>query len=605
MIDVMKKIMIACLEKERQSAVSKLQELGTVHVVPLEEPTSSDIDENRHGQEQLSKVIAALGQTQPLEPKNDRTADELMADALQAIEQRKKCEEELGTLQKMQAQLAPWGSFSRKSLETLRSHGMVVELCTAPVSRLPELPEGAALQIISQESGTAWFVVISKNPLDSVELPLATIPEITDMKEIQSRQAALRKKEADAQGTLETIAKHYRDTLQKRSDELAEKLDFLKARDGMATGKAIAYLGGYVPANRIDELRKAAHDNGWAIHYEDVPEEDTEAPTNLIIPKPFRMARWIFDFVGILPGYHETDVSISVLIFLSIFCGILVGDAGYGTIFTALVLFFRTKVKEPKNREGMNLLLVMSLSILVYGALSGNWFAIPQEKLPLVFRGIPWLSDSVLSQKHVQILCFIIGAFQMSMGHTWCALKACADIRKNGGSMRAFLGKIREALGNLGWGIFLWGNYGMAKLLIVDGGEISSLPSPFRWLYLVGGVLILLFSVNWLNMGDVIYMPFTFINSFVDLLSYIRLFAVGLSGMYIADSFNGMAADLCKISPWMIPFGILVIFLGHMLNVALACMGVLVHGIRLNTLEFSGHVNVSWGGKAYHPLKKS
>ena len=605
MIDAMKKIMIACLEKERQSAVSKLQSLGIVHVVNQEEPSSDEIDATRRSQEQLARVMTALGQTESLDAKEDRAADALIDEALKAMETLKVCADELGALQKQQAQLAPWGSFSRKSLETLKAHGMYVELCTASASRLPELPEGAALKIISQENGVAWFAVISREPLDSLELPLAQIPEITDMNEIRKRQDSLRQQENAARIVLESIAQHYRPTLQKRADELAEKMDFLKAREGMATGKAIAYLGGYVPANKIDQLREAAHANGWAIHYEDVPEDDTDAPTNLIIPKPFRMARWIFDFVGILPGYHETDVSISVLVFLSIFCGLLVGDAGYGTIFTAIVLYFRSKVKDPKNREGMNLLLVMSLCILGYGALSGNWFAIPSEKLPRLMHGLPWLSDSALSQKHVQILCFFIGAFHMAMAHAWCALKACLTIKPSQDGIRALLGKLRGVLGNLGWGIFLWGNYGLAKLLIVDGGEISALPPMFRGFYAIGTVMILLFSINWLNIGDVIYMPFTFVNSFVDLLSYIRLFAVGLSGVYIADSFNGMASDLCKISPWMIPFGLLVIFFGHLLNVALACMGVLVHGIRLNTLEFSGHMNISWGGKAYRPLKKS
>jgi V/A-type H+-transporting ATPase subunit I len=107
-------------------------------------------------------------------------------------------------------------------------------------------------------------------------------------------------------------------------------------------------------------------------------------------------------------------------------------------------------------------------------------------------------------------------------------------------------------------------------------------------------------------MGTVIYMPFSFINCFVDVLSYIRLFAVGLSGFYIANSFNGMAAGLHSAmgSPWLsIPCAIVILALGHMLNLALALMGVLVHGVRLNTLEFSGHMDLSWSGKAYRPLK--
>ena len=86
------------------------------------------------------------------------------------------------------------------------------------------------------------------------------------------------------------------------------------------------------------------------------------------------------------------------------------------------------------------------------------------------------------------------------------------------------------------------------------------------------------------------------------MLSYIRLFAVGLSSAYIANSFNSMAMSLSAGNPWLIPVSLLVLAVGHALNIALACMGVLVHGVRLNTLEFSGHMDLSWSGKPYKPL---
>ncbi len=78
---------------------------------------------------------------------------------------------------------------------------------------------------------------------------------------------------------------------------------------------------------------------------------------------------------------------------------------------------------------------------------------------------------------------------------------------------------------------------------------------------------------------------------------------MGLSSFFIAESFNAMSVMVWKSSPWLIPLSLVIILLGHCLNVALAAMGVLVHGIRLNTLEFSGHIGLSWSGKPYQPLK--
>ena len=170
---------------------------------------------------------------------------------------------------------------------------------------------------------------------------------------------------------------------------------------------------------------------------------------------------------------------------------------------------------------------------------------------------------------------------------------------------RAYLStKIRDAFGHIGWGLFLWANFLVTKLLIVDGGSVSELGVTAKALYVVGFLLILCCGVNWRDMGAVIYMPFSFINSFVDVLSYIRLFAVGMSSFYIADSFNNMTASLYRLSPWLIPAALLVLAGGHLLNIALAGMGVLVHGIRLNTLEFSGHMDLTWSGKPYRPLSK-
>ena len=142
------------------------------------------------------------------------------------------------------------------------------------------------------------------------------------------------------------------------------------------------------------------------------------------------------------------------------------------------------------------------------------------------------------------------------------------------------------------------------KVLVIKGGDVTDLETPFIWLYVIGFIFILAFSIDWTDMGAVIYSPFSFINSFVDVLSYIRLFAVGLSGVYIAQSFNDMAMGLHSLNmPILtIPAAVLILGLGHLLNIVMAFMSVLVHGIRLNTLEFSGHLGLNWSGKAYNPL---
>jgi V/A-type H+-transporting ATPase subunit I len=116
---------------------------------------------------------------------------------------------------------------------------------------------------------------------------------------------------------------------------------------------------------------------------------------------------------------------------------------------------------------------------------------------------------------------------------------------------------------------------------------------------------VIIGGVNWLDIGSVFEFPFAVVNSFVDLLSYIRIFAVALAGYYIAANFNSMGAGLAADNAILWIFGAVVIFLGHALNIALCMMSVLVHGVRLNTLEFSNHVGVTWTGIPYKPLASS
>ena len=122
-------------------------------------------------------------------------------------------------------------------------------------------------------------------------------------------------------------------------------------------------------------------------------------------------------------------------------------------------------------------------------------------------------------------------------------------------------------------------------------------------LYGTGLLLVMVCGVNWKQASDVFQFPFDIIGSFTDVLSYIRLFAVGLAGACIAGSFNGMAFDLAQVSVWLLPAGIIVALVGHALNIALALLSVLVHAVRLNTLEFSNHTGLSWSGQSFNPFK--
>jgi len=588
LIEPMQKVAVVCMTDDRIPALQYLRDLGIVHVLDVQAPESEELDDLTHGRDRAAKALGLLqarnvaAELSHLHSSTSLPPEQAVDEVLELANRLARLSEHAAQWRKARAQLEPWGSFSVDQIESIREGGLQVKLGTALISALPELPEGASLQVVSQLGKTAHFAVVA--PVD-VELvfPEVSLPDVTSIHEVDGHIVQCRADSETCEGRLDELV-HRVPLISEFLDGLDADIEFAKTRDGMGATPGLCYLAGFAPAARVDELRSAATEHGWALQLSDVEGTDPQVPTLLRIPKIFETAKPIFDFIGILPGYAENDVSISVLLFLTLFFGIIIGDAGYGIIFLAVGLVLRGKVKAPSGRRWVNLFLFMSVVTTVWGWLSGNFFAIPAQYLPAPLRGCRWFTDVAVKDAHIQWLCFLIAAIHLSLGRAWQAV-----VRIN----------TRAALGHIGWGLLIWGNFFMAVELIVAKG---SFPKFAYGIYGVGAVLIMLFGVNWRDVGDVLNLPFDFIASFVDVLSYIRLFAVGLSSYFIASSFNSMGKMVYDLSPYLIVVAIIVIVLGHLLNVALGIMGVLVHGIRLNTLEFSNHMGLTWSGRPYTPF---
>ena len=292
----------------------------------------------------------------------------------------------------------------------------------------------------------------------------------------------------------------------------------------------------------------------------------------------------LMDFLAIAPGYDERDVSMSVLFFFTVFFGMLMGDAGYGSLFliASIIGWLTAGRKNPASRLPLALLTLLSCAAIAWGWASGNCFG-------MSVPGIPWLSSDPNAGRNTQLVCFSLALAQLSLAHF----------------MRMTDGGIRNILGQIGWVLVLSGNFMLVySLLLVT----SALPGWFQPVmmscYGAGMVLVAIAEINVRDVGSMFGYPFSIINSFVDVLSYIRLFAVGMSGYYLAKCFNDMAWTLREQSDWMIPVAILVAVIGHLVNIILAAMGVLVHGVRLNTLEYSSHLGLRWGGTVFTPFRK-
>ena len=586
MIVPMKKVLIFALAEERDTALEALRDLGVMQV-ELADRRSEDTQILAEHCDALGRTVATFGQLVG----EDGRADEKPAakadgerserEITELLEKRAALLAERETVNARLKNLAVWGDFDRKLLDELAAKGLRVIPCFGTAAEFEAARERTDLhcELLRAEGRNRLFAAIATKEVDESTLPVFKLTPEDDPRALKKRKSELDDEEERIVETLKKRADEL-DVLRRRHEELAANLEFLRVRDTVEKHGEVTTLSGFVPEPELDKLRDRAKREGWGLHVADPGAEDT-VPV-LVRHGSFytKVIQPLFDFLGILPGYREIDVSGGVLFFFTIFYAIIIGDAGYGLIFLALSLFLGWKFRrDPKKRLIAVLLTVLSTATIVWGALSGMWFGVQKG-------GIRLLTDPRIKDATVQIFCFVLAVAQLSLGHLWQALREK--------SWRSFGA-------NLGWTLVIWGNFFLAVKIIVSPGAF---PVYMYCLYGVGLALVMIFSVNWRDPAGAFQFPFNVIGSFTDVLSYIRLFAVGMAGAKIAESFNMMGTDVAKSSPYYIVFGVLVLLLGHALNLALGVMSVLVHAIRLNTLEFSNHSGLTWSGSPFKPFAK-
>lgn len=250
----------------------------------------------------------------------------------------------------------------------------------------------------------------------------------------------------------------------------------------------------------------------------------------------------------------------------------------------------------------MVLLTVLSSCTVVWGAITGTWFGSQflAELPPLKALTIPAIASfgSEESSQVIKFICFVLGTIHLSIAHIWNFM---TEVKKK---------PMIRAFAQLGWLSMVLGLFYLVLNLVLDAEKF---PMPTYSIYMIIGGLAAVFLFgqqegNFIKgvlkgIGGFLTTFLDSISAFSDIISYIRLFAVGLATVEIAKSFNAMASGLGNDVVGIIG-SVLILLLGHGLNLAMGALSVIVHGIRLNVLEFSGHLGMEWTGVAYDPFRK-
>jgi V/A-type H+-transporting ATPase subunit I len=354
--------------------------------------------------------------------------------------------------------------------------------------------------------------------------------------------------------------------------------------------EALAWLQGFCPLDSVKKIKKTAQKNSWAIAVEK-PDNPREVPTLIKNPKWVEIIKHVFNFMGTLPGYKEYDISFWFLLFFSLFFAMLVGDAGYGIIFLIATYLARRKFKQAPAAPFF-LIYTLSFATVIWGALSGNWFGVEAiAKLPLFnFLVLDQINSfAKMNQNFMIYFCFIIGVVHLSIAHLIKSFRYLNSLK---------------ALAEIGWVCILWTAFFVASQLLVG----KPFPNFTLWLGVAGITAVILFSNFQKNvlkgaLSTLGTLPLDVISSFTDIISYLRLFAVGYATLAVATAFNTMATSTGLGGFLGGAVAAIILFFGHSLNILLCLMSVVVHGIRLNLLEFSGQLGMEWSGKEYRPFR--
>ena len=414
---------------------------------------------------------------------------------------------------------------------------------------------------------------------------------------------------------------------------MEKDIEFENVNAGMQnegeTETSLAWITGFVPSDDIQKLIDSCKQNNWALAYEDAQKDDSEVPTKLKNNKFVSLIYPLTDFLGTVPGYNEYDISGWFLLFFTVFFGMIFGDGGYGLLVSivSLLLILKSKIAKKPVQPLLMLALLVGGATVVWGIVTCTWFGIPVENLPSWLKNISiplvsnaysekiwqpfWVTQEgvgLSKDQNLQIFCFALALIQLSIAHIKAAKRNIVE--KNP----------LKALGDVGSLLQLVGMFWVVLSMVVNSkvfvmlGNIGDIPVGKIEVSLiaVGFVMSFIFSNYDGSIGksilesckNIISVLLGVVNVFSDIVSYIRLWAVGLAGAAISDTVNTMAGPILGHAILFIAAIALLVF-GHGLNMVLNLLSVIVHGVRLNTLEFSTHLGVSWSGKKYEPFSEN
>lgn len=605
MVAKMKKFTFLAFYRDYDAFLHDLRDLGLIHVAASDRP----VEDN----EQLDEFLVKLKQLREAQKILNRQIDKKSAAPLNEpdIERGKTIPREIELIQNATASLnqqlqvsikerellRPWGNFDPENIERLRKAGYLLDFFIVPDNQYnPEWETTYDAVVVKRETSRTYFVTLTQNEkvADELNLESVKIPGIS-LTQLDGLIASLREKIQVQDQKLKALAAEL-PSLKAAIGDIEQRMNYTRVHQSgtsLADDK-LMLLQGWAPTDNQREISDYLELKAVYFDVAD-PTPDDEVPIKFKNNKFARLFEPIAELY-MLPKYNEIDLTPYFAPFYMVFFGLSLGDVGYGLfLFTAATLakILQKSKLSTSMKAILSLVQVLGASTMVTGLLTGGFFG-------FALYDLDWPIVQALKEKaffdnnRMFMLSLVLGVVQVLFG---MCMKVFNRIKQQG---------FKYSLSTVGW-IVLLVSFIVAALLP------NALPmfGTVHLIVLIPAALLIYFYNSpdknpFLNLGIGLWDTYNMATGLLgDVLSYVRLFALGLSGGILASVFNSLAAGMSPDNAIAKPIVYVLIFLiGHAINIFMNTLGAIVHPVRLTFVEFYKNSEFEGGGKKYSPFRK-
>lgn len=617
---------------DKESFFKEAQRRGIIHFINPHQTSRPHPPKEVQDVISAIKILRSLPVTEQEVYSKELDSEKIIESILVLHQEQEKLNEECSLLEVEIDRIENFGHFSLDDISYIEKEGdSKVQFFTARATLFHDQPIPEGLVLISSTPDLDYYMAVNKDPVFYEKMNELKLDQ--ELRQVEKKLKETENRLREVEHELKGFAK-YNDVLHHLLVEKLNDYHLNHAQTSVqeAINQSLFVVEGWVPCNKMDQLAEITAP--YSVYAEEVAIESTDSvPTYLENSGQARLGE---DLVRIYdtPSSTDTDPSLWVLYGFALFFAFIIGDAGYGLVYLCLALFLRYKYPNLKGtgKRVLNLFTFLCMGCILWGTLMTSFFGMeigldnPLRKVSLlqwlaekkavyhishqdtVFQG--WVAEYPELKSVTDVHQFVSYSPQNHQGRHIILNKLTDNVMFE---LALFIGVIHLIVSflryskrnwhNIGWVVFLIGAYlyfpaylRTPSLLNFVGG-INLETGGWIGLYLMGGGLFFAWGLAIIRNGWTgIFEIMTVIQVFADTLSYLRLYALGLAGAIVGSTANEIASGLPLV------FGILLIMISHGINMVLATMSGIIHGLRLNFLEWY-HYSFEGGGKEFQPLK--